>query len=421
MIYGGTLLLSILSFFTTYLGMKILLNETLALVGSLGLQIALLGIAWNLMRFKNNRAYYVIVFMCAASFSILFSYANFDSTLKENTRARTARAAYSNAAGPVLMEYRIIADKSARKGRYQHSRLNKLIELEQQHGWATLVDEGANDEYVQSVLEGARKTIESWEKNKGRDYKQGRGRGIIVNYLESRQLEIDSNLAILNKYIKTVDSLSLILHGELSVKQQYGIVNSAWVDFPTGEAEMIMAEKASIPMPPQLADFVEKPSNPQQAFMLVIKDLFIMDKLTMFSLALAIVIDLIIILMALGGSQVMANEELIFEKIKSEATRQIKNLPLEDDLTFSSTLKSNIDRFRKACEYNIEMMTALRDYKNERRKFFGGSKQSLPKNFPPLPGNGKNFKKYFNIEKLKVSDRIPRMFRKKENREEIYS
>lgn len=45
MIYGGTLLLSILSFATTFLGMKILLSFPLALAGLLGLQVAIFGIA----------------------------------------------------------------------------------------------------------------------------------------------------------------------------------------------------------------------------------------------------------------------------------------------------------------------------------------------------------------------------------------
>ncbi len=91
MIYLGTLLLSVLSFFTTFMGMKILLDPNLAFIGALGLQIALLGIAWNLMRFKNNRTYYLIVFMASASFSILFSYANFDSSLKSKTRLEGCR------------------------------------------------------------------------------------------------------------------------------------------------------------------------------------------------------------------------------------------------------------------------------------------------------------------------------------------
>ncbi|MEE8577152.1 MAG: hypothetical protein V3T31_07835, partial [candidate division Zixibacteria bacterium] len=79
MIYGGTLLLSILSFFTTFYGLKIVVSYELALMGSLGLQSAMLGIAWNLIHVNQRRSVYVAVFSLAAIFSIFFSYANFNS------------------------------------------------------------------------------------------------------------------------------------------------------------------------------------------------------------------------------------------------------------------------------------------------------------------------------------------------------
>lgn len=55
MVYGGTFLLSVLSYFTTYYGLAIILNTPLAIVGSLGLQISMLGVAWNLMHMKENQ------------------------------------------------------------------------------------------------------------------------------------------------------------------------------------------------------------------------------------------------------------------------------------------------------------------------------------------------------------------------------
>ena len=72
LIYVGTLLLSLLSFFTTYHGLKIVVPAPLALLGSLGLQSAMLGIAWNLMRIRTNRWPYLLVFSLAASFSVFF-------------------------------------------------------------------------------------------------------------------------------------------------------------------------------------------------------------------------------------------------------------------------------------------------------------------------------------------------------------
>ena len=85
MLIAGTLLLSVLSFFTTFFGLAILVQVPLALAGSLGLQVGMLGVAWNLLRVRDGRRLYVAVFLVAASVSVFFSYANFDANLKANT------------------------------------------------------------------------------------------------------------------------------------------------------------------------------------------------------------------------------------------------------------------------------------------------------------------------------------------------
>jgi len=369
MIYLGTLLLSILSFFTTFQGMKILLDPNLAFVGALGLQIALLGIAWNLMKFKNNRTYYLIVFMASASFSILFSYANFDSSLKSKTRLTEARSEYSETARPILSEYRELAQQTAQRGRYQVDRIGKLTELEQTHGWASVIDEGSNDYFIQSVIDGARLSVTSWEKSMGEKYRQGKGKGLIVNYFESRALQTEKNIEIVNGYIRKVDSLSLALAGDLPVTGQFNLVNKAYVSFPSSEVNLHLGYEAVLTQPPSVANFVESPKNKQQAFMLVLKDLLVMDHLTLFSLLLAIIIDLIIILMALAGSQAMTNEELIFEKIKAEASDQIKNINAENSDDIDETLLGNLIRFKQACNYNLAMLETSRNYKKAKNKF----------------------------------------------------
>ncbi len=109
MIYIGTFLVSVLSFFTTYMGLAIFLDNWLALLGSLGLQTALLGIAWNLMHMRKSRMTYAVVFGMVAVFSMFFSYVNFNTRLKGELRTQEARAEYADAARPVLREYAVLA------------------------------------------------------------------------------------------------------------------------------------------------------------------------------------------------------------------------------------------------------------------------------------------------------------------------
>nr|MBN2278306.1 hypothetical protein [candidate division Zixibacteria bacterium] len=368
MIYTGIFLLSILSFFTTYYGMKILLNTPLALIGSFGLQIALLGIAWSLMKIKTNRAKYVTVFLAAATFSIFFSYANFDTALKSPTRSHDARAGYAEAARPVMAQYRMKAREAAQTGRYQVERIGQLLQLEQDKGWATVVDEGSNDAFVQAIIEGARRTVESWEKREGRDYRQGKGKGIILNYLLTQQDQARRNLAFIESYISRVDSLSLILNSALPVTDQNLLVNSAWVEFPTAAAGAVMAGKIEVPGPPFLARYVESPTSNQQAFLMVIGDLFALDHLAIFSMVLAFVIDFIIILMSFTGSHTISDEDLLFNKLKGDTLEQIKNIKSDDNGNLSHFLNSALEKLKTAGRHNLDIIRVISDYNQEKRR-----------------------------------------------------
>lgn len=369
MIYIGTFLLSVLSFFTTYYGLTILVDVPLAIIGSLGLQVAMLGIAWNLMKIRENKATYVTVFLVAASFSIMFSYANFDSNLKKSVRQTSARADYNSEARPILAGYAATADEAAHKGRYQVERLGRLLDMEQKRGWATAVDEGSGDPFLQSVIDGARNAVASWKEQKGAEYHQGAGSGIIASYLESRLNQAGENLSLINNYSKTVDSISLMFNSELPVARQYDLANAAFVMFPSSEAAMLASTEIKLPQPPSMADFVEVPVSQQHAFKLVIQDLVEMDRLALFSLLLAIAIDLIVILMAFAGSLRVEDVDSLFDRIRHDTALRIKNLSLDDTEHLSAVLDDNLNRFRKANRYGLDVIKLLGDYRNDKKKF----------------------------------------------------
>lgn len=369
MIYFGTLLLSVLSFFTTLAGMRILLDNELAIIGSLGLQIAMLGIAWNLMKIKENRMTYVSVFSVAAAFSIFFSYANFDSNLKSPTRINDARRQYAQAARPVLSEYAQIANEAAVNGRYQVERLGDILKLEEEKGWATVCDEGSGDPYIQSVIDGARRTVDSWKTINGTNYGQGSGRGIIVNYLESQLGQAQQNLQSTKNYMQKLDSLTLAFNSVLAVESQHNLMNQAWVSFPTGEVSRLLSTTTELSMPPSRADFVEFPTTRQQAFMLVIHDLTELDKLALFSLLLALAIDLIVILMAFAGSYIVDDIDYLFDRVRLDTARRIRKARLEDQSAVNSILNDNLEMFRGAGKYGLEMIRVLGDYHNQKKKF----------------------------------------------------
>ncbi len=376
MIYLGTFLLSVLSFFTTYYGMSIVLNQNLALVGSLGLQIVMLGIAWSLIKVRNKRSPYIIAFIFTGSFSMFFSFVNFDTALQERTRAGAVRGDYAVAVRNVMSEYSNISKQGLLKGRYQVSRLEKLLEMEEQKGWATVVDEGSRDEYIQNIIEGARQTIKSWESSQGEQYSQGQGRGIIVNYLESHLTQSITNLDAVEKYAVLIDSLNLTLNSNLTVKEQYDLANLAWTKFPLNEVAVLISGQPSIPTPPNQTQFVEKAATSQETLKLVIADLLELNHLALFALLLAISIDMIIIVMAFAGSHLADGVEDIFDRLKMEAGKRMDEIPLDDPDQLSEVLQKDVEKFRRASEYGLDVSRVLWEYRNAEKKLRSGGQNS---------------------------------------------
>jgi hypothetical protein len=367
MVYTGTLLLSILSFFTTYYGLRIILNVPLAMAGSLGLQIAMLGLAWSLMRQRRKRATYVTVFSIAAAFSIFFSYANFDANFKMDARATDVRADYTETARPILAEYSSLARRATWKGSYQVDRLNKLVLLELQKGWTTFIDEGAQDRFIQESIEGARRTVTSWEQATGQPYRQGSGSGLIINYLQGRARRASKNLKIAESYAGLVDSFSTKLNSGLPVEEQYEMVNMAWAKFPIGEIDEIMGESSALPAPVDVAGFVEKPQNRQQAFMLVLDDLIALDRLAVFSMLLAIGVDLVVILIAFAGSRAAEDADVLMDRLRQETAIRLSSIAIEDEEEFSEALEADLRRLQRASKYRLAWDEALSDYERKKK------------------------------------------------------
>ncbi len=364
LVYGGTALVSVLSFFTTLYGLAIIVDFPLAVIGSLGLQAAMLGIAWNLIGIKENRGLYVSVFCVAASFSVFFSYVNFDVNLRLDTRALDSRRQFATDSRSALDLRSRLAEDAVVQGRYQLDRLTDLIELEQAEGWATLVDEGSKDPFVQSVIDGARLTVDSWSERKGRSYIQGSGRGLIINYLESRRDQAESNLTKITTYASTIDSLTMSISGELAIEEQYPLVNRAATEFPASEISLILGQRMqSPPPPPDPGRYVEKAETPQHALSLALEDLFAFDRTSIFALVLALAIDLITLLIALAGSMTLMAYDItnsVVERVGDYAASRLKRVSLVNPDSLRIELEENLKRFEAATQY-AEAIKSLRD------------------------------------------------------------
>jgi len=73
--------------------------------------------------------------------------------------------------------------------------------------------------------------------------------------------------------------------------------------------------------------------------------------------------------MAFAGSLIVGDVEHIFDKIKKETNRKLDEISLDDSVALNETLKSNIEKYRKASEYGLDVSRLIWEYKNAKKDF----------------------------------------------------
>ncbi|MCP4712834.1 MAG: hypothetical protein GY869_29765, partial [Planctomycetes bacterium] len=160
------------------------------------------------------------------------------------------------------------------------------------------------------------------------------------------------NLAAVGKYLGEIDTLTAVLQNTLPVDEQYEIIARAAVRFPMAEIGLALGNRPLLQIfPPSPADFPEKAINSQHALTMVIKDLFAIDRLTLFAVMLAVAIDAIVILMALAGSRITHRFDFAFNRLDKKITGKTKRLSLTDVAT-DEVLADNLERYGKINDYS---------------------------------------------------------------------
>ena len=111
--------------------------------------------------------------------------------------------------------------------------------------------------------------------------------------------------------------------------------------------------------PPFTSNYVERPTNGQQALSLVIADLASIDRLTGFSLVFAFVIDMMVLVMALCGSRAVGGMDMIFSRVAEDASQRLKKLSTDNPEEFTQSMQKNIEWLRRASQYGRDLDQVL--------------------------------------------------------------
>ena len=289
-LFVASLLLSIVSWYTTFEGMTLYLSRWFAFLASLGVQTAMLFTAWLLTRHRHRRTQILVVYAITALVSVAFSYVSLYSWFAQRERpAIVQRELFDRLAQAAQQTDETLAAAEA-EARKHVVALTEMTEAEKRVGYlAKAVDA---DPYLAQVREAVAREAQG---------REGSGEGVrysafarYTRIAEQTQAQIQAARQAIAQWRQRAKA------SDPSVDQlrayQQATSGIPW----TSVAETLHTATVERPAMPSLAEFTDRTGSSQEELLLAFTELFGAPTARhLFSFALALSLDLIIILIAL--------------------------------------------------------------------------------------------------------------------------
>ena len=296
-LFVTTCLLSIVSWYTTQQGMALYLSVWFAFVASLGVQGALVFVAWLIGLTKSRRALLGVVYAITAIVSIVFSYVSLYTWFSARERPATVeRKLYdelNSSAGKIA---ELIAAATAEAQKHVLA-LGEMTAAEKSVGFISRAQD--TDPFLAKVRDAVATEAQTYSKA----YPEGSGSGLRYTAfdryakLSSQSLDrLQAAQRALSEFRGQLKPLDPTENQLRSFRQVYDTI--PWNDV----TEALHGEKIERPLVPNYADFVDRSVTGQEDLMLAFQELFTAPTARhVFSFALAAFIDIIVFLLAFAS------------------------------------------------------------------------------------------------------------------------
>ena len=296
-LFVATCLLSIVSWYTTEQGMALYLAVWFAVLASLGVQGALVLVAWLIGLTEAKRGLLAVVYGITATVSIAFSYVSLYTWFSARERpAAIERKLYDELNGSLGKTQELLAAAVAETQKHVLA-LEEMTAAEQSVGFISRAQD--SDPYLNRVRDAVAKEAQTYSAA----YREGSGPGLRYTafdrytklarqsgeHLQAAQRAI----AEFRGQLKPLDPAENQLRG---FRQVYDAI-------PWNEAaEALHAPNLERPPVPNYADFVDRTASSQEDLLVAFQELFTAPTVRhVFSFALAAFIDIIVFLLAFAS------------------------------------------------------------------------------------------------------------------------
>ena len=293
-LFVSSCLLSIVSWYTTMQGMALYLSGWFALLASLGIQTALVLVAWLVGFTKSRRALLITVYAITAIVSVAFSYVSLYTWFSARERpAIVERQLYDQLTATAAQTEERLSEAVAEAQKHVLA-LDEMTEAEKKHGYISRAQDA--DPYLAGVREAVAREARTYQDG----YKEGTGEGVRYTAFDRHTKIARQSLAQIQQWKQSVaDFRSQLKPADPSDKQlraYHQVFDTiAWTDIE----RTLHSGTVVRPEAPKYADFVDRSASGQEDLMLAFTELVgAPTSRHLFSLALAAFIDIVIFLLA---------------------------------------------------------------------------------------------------------------------------
>jgi hypothetical protein len=296
-LFVSTVLLSIVSWYTTWQGMALYLNGWFAFMASLGIQSALVLVAWLIGFTTSRRALMTAVYAITAVVSIAFSYVSLYTwfSAKERPAVVQRRLYDSINASAGETEQRLAAAIS--EGQKHVVALDEMTAAEKAHGYIARAQDA--DPYLARIRESVAREAQSL----GGDYKEGSGQGVRYTAFDRYSKLARQSLEQIRSSRQALMTFRAQLKPDQPSEVQIRRYREVYDSIPWAEVdEQSHAARAERPPVPALSENLDKTSSGQEELLLAFTELVSAPTgRHVFAFLLAAFIDVIVFLLAFAS------------------------------------------------------------------------------------------------------------------------
>jgi len=296
-LFVASCLLSIVSWYTTEQGMALYLATWFAVIASVGIQSALVIVAWLTGFTRKRRALLIAVYAITALVSIGFSYSSLYTWFSARERPATIqRRLYDKLNEAAARAEELLASAIA-EGQKHVVALDEMTAAEKAHGFIARSQD--SDPYLAKVRESVAREAQTYST----EYREGAGAGLRYTAFERYAKLARHSVETMRQSERALSQFRGAVRPLDSSEKQLRDFHQAYDPVPWPEAEQALhTGKLQLPAAPAYADFVDHTATGQEDLRIAFEELVTQPTSRhVFAFLLAAFIDVVVFLLAFAA------------------------------------------------------------------------------------------------------------------------